>query len=168
MFIKDDYIINHKTQAFLQYENSSFGCHTIVKEVSKTILVKQSPLQIIKQTQAFHNFAVGEPKRLKHVYDMLAIQIAPYISIGLCPTTNHVWISPSHIKRLEKNLDGRMKIYFTNEKVMTLYPKGKAPTNYIHNEKKEGLEALKPRDGLLLCEETSIQYTIQFKGRRRK
>lgn len=167
MLVRDEYIINHKTQALLHYKNSKTGCFTIVKEVSKTLLVKQSPVQIIKQTQQFHNFTIDEPKRIKKVNDMIALTIAPYLRIGLCPTTDHVWILESHIKRLEKILDGRMMIYFTNERVMTLYPKRKERNDsacLMDVEHKEQT-ANGPH---FLKEDTTIQYTIRFKARRKK
>ena len=140
MLVTDEYIINQRTQALIHYKNCTTGCFTIVKEVSKTLLVRKSPVQMIKQTQIFHNFKSDEPKRGKKVDGMIAFAIAPYVRMGFCPTTNHIWIIESHLKRLEKMMDGRMLIYFTNDKVITLYPTRKEsnPTvSYTDDETKD-------------------------------
>lgn len=168
MLVIDEYIINHKTQALLHYKNNTMGCFTIVKEISKTLIVKQSPVQIIKQTQMFYNFKTDNPKPIKKVHNMLVFTIAPYLRIGLCPTTDHVWILEAHFKRIEKIMDGRMKIFFTNDKVITLYPKRKewsdssCFTDERFKSKQTGISTHH------LKEETTVQYTIQFKGRRKK
>lgn len=145
---------------------------TIVKEVSKTLLVKQSPVQIIKQTQLFHNFQPVKPKRISKVHDMLALTIAPYLSIGLCPTTSHVWILEAHIKSVEKTMDGRLLIYFTNEKGITLYPKKKESDEAVcamdDQPKEKDTYNESSYDQAFLKEVPKIQYTIRFKGRRNK
>lgn len=174
LLVINEYVINHKTQALLHYRTSTMGHFTLVKEEYKTFLVKLTPISIMNATQLYYNTENVKYKRLEKEYKMIVFQIAPYLSIGLCPTTDNVWILEEHMNRLEKTNDGRMIIYLLNGNVITLYPTKKgsnlSPCLASDEQNKDleshSYEALHSKQ--VLKEEETIKYIIQFKGKRKK
>lgn len=108
LLIEKSYLINHLMMYMVGYYDRNGKLCTLVKEVNRTFLVDQTPLQILEYSIKCIGFdlkgALSSSKWILGEMKMYPVMVNPILRICLFPiksAKNHdtLWFNPVHIKR---------------------------------------------------------------------